>query len=67
VNVLGLAVDWITSNVYWTNEELGEISVSSSNGQFAVAIHKERVNRPLGIAVDPLNRLDNTKLHQSLV
>ena len=48
----GLAVDWINSKLYWTDEERGHIMVTQLDGNFPHVL-MDHVNNPRGIEVDP--------------
>ncbi|XP_035692680.1 low-density lipoprotein receptor-related protein 2-like [Branchiostoma floridae] len=51
--IAGIAVDWVTSNVYWTEGSTnGSISVARLDGS-SRKILKEHLNDPRGIAVHP--------------
>lgn len=48
----GMAVDWLSDNLYWTDEDLGLIVVSRLGGRFP-HILAQNVGRPRGIDVNP--------------
>lgn len=52
-----IAFDWVSNNLYWTDERFAWIMILSlaRPDAFKVLIH-EHVQRPLGIAVDPKNK-----------
>ena len=52
---VGIAVDWLTGNVYWTDAQLGHIMVSRLDGRYHKILLAD-VGRPKGIAVDPVAR-----------
>ena len=52
-----IAFDWVSNNLYWTDERFGWIIIHALDKQnvFKVLLH-ENIQRPLGIAVDPRNK-----------
>ena len=48
-----IAVDWITSNLYFTDFEFMHIAVCSNDGAHCSALVNEDVHRPRGIALYP--------------
>ena len=55
VSVRNMALDWITGNVYYTDDVMGHIGVCSPTTQLCAVIADEGVNQPEGIAVNPVN------------
>ena len=52
----GVAVDWISQNIYWTDSGRNTIEVSKADGtNRKVLFHTDLVN-PRGIVVHPVNR-----------
>ncbi|XP_078614728.1 uncharacterized protein LOC144883882 [Branchiostoma floridae x Branchiostoma japonicum] len=51
-NIEGIAVDWMASNVYWTERSQGNIQVSRLDGSFRKVI-VSGLDQPLGVAVHP--------------
>ena len=51
----GLAIDWISRNLYFTDSETRTIEVASLNGQYRKTLIKSHINNPRGIAVDPID------------
>lgn len=51
---LGLAVDWIAENLYWTDRDRGVIMVSRLTGRYSTILLKD-IDNPVSIAVNPLN------------
>ena len=53
--VLGLGVDWINSNLYWTESEYQQIWVSKLDGSYQnILITTEAI--PRAIVCDPVRR-----------
>jgi len=50
---LGLVVDWIADNLYWTERDSGVIMVSRLTGRYAAVLLKD-LDQPESIAVNPL-------------
>ena len=48
-----MAVDWIADNLYWTDEEKGEIIMSRLDGRYRRVLVRG-LNRPKYITVNPL-------------
>jgi len=48
-------VDWISENLYWTDDTLRRIEVSRLDGQSRRVILWNVVEQPVSIALDPLN------------
>jgi nidogen (entactin) len=51
----GLAVDWISKNIYFTDSEAKTVEVASLNGKFRKILIRSNLNNPRGIAVDPVD------------
>ena len=50
---LGLAVEWVSNLLYWTDEYLDVIEVSNLNGINRRTLFSLGLDRPRGIALDP--------------
>jgi len=53
----GLAIDWITQKLYWTDAGEKRIEVSDVDGDLRTVIVWEHLDKPRDIAVNPLNGL----------
>ena len=53
----GLAIDWISRNMYFTDSETRTIEVASLNGQYRKTLIQSHISNPRGIAVDPIDGL----------
>ena len=49
----GLAVEWMSNLLYWTNEYLDVIEVSNLNGSNKRTLFSLGLDKPRGIALDP--------------
>ena len=52
-NVGGLAVEWISLQLYWTDEDYNRISVSDLEGNNIRVLVSSSLDEPRGIVVDP--------------
>ena len=53
----GLAVDWVTNKLYWTDAGTDRIEVSNLDGTMRTVVIWENLDRPRDIIVDPLRGL----------
>lgn len=50
----GLACDWITNKIYWTDSESNRIEVASIDGQHRKVLFWTEFDQPRAIAVVPM-------------
>lgn len=48
-----LALDYITGNLYWTDDKLNVIEMCDQSGKLRHVVISSGMDRPFGIAVDP--------------
>ena len=51
----GLAVDWGSEKLYWTDSEMGRIEVSNLDGSMRSVLIWSGLNQPRDIIVDPVS------------
>ena len=51
----GVAVDWISGNIYWTDTGVDYISVSRLDGTSRRVLVQDGLDEPRAIVVDPAN------------
>ncbi|XP_071510754.1 uncharacterized protein [Diadema antillarum] len=56
-SVEGVAVDWSTKHVYWTDNPRGTIEVSKYDGSHRTTLLQDDVTKPRSIAIDPERKL----------
>ena len=49
----GLAVDWLSGNIYWTDAKKHVIEVASKDGYYRYALFSGLVNMPHALVLDP--------------
>jgi DNA-binding beta-propeller fold protein YncE len=54
----GLAVDWVTSKLYWTDAGTNRIEVSNLDGSMRGLLVWEGLDKPRDIVVDPIGECD---------
>ncbi|KTG33418.1 hypothetical protein cypCar_00008936, partial [Cyprinus carpio] len=50
----GLAIDWLTHKLYWTDAGTDRIEVSNTDGSMRTVLIWENLDRPRDIVVDPI-------------
>ena len=53
---VGMATDWLTKTLYWTDNPHGTIEVSRYNGSYRTTLIEDNVLRPRSIAIDPVEK-----------
>ena len=51
----GLACDWVSKKLYWTDAETNRIEVSDLDGNFRKVLYWQRLDQPRAIALDPFH------------
>ena len=54
INVEGVAIDWISRNIYWSSYDSHTIEVATLEGKYRKVLVYNAVENPRGIAVDPI-------------
>lgn len=49
---IGMALDWVAGNLFWTDKTYGQISMAKKEGLYPTVII-EGLGEPIGIAVHP--------------
>lgn len=57
VSPAGLALDWITNKLYWTDAGSARIEVSNTDGNMRSLLIWEQLDKPRDIVVDPLGEI----------
>jgi hypothetical protein len=52
----GLACDWLTQKLYWTDSGTKRIEVATINGEHRKVLFSDDIDEPRDIAVDPMKR-----------
>ena len=55
VHYTGIAVDWISDNLYWTDRAYGHVMVARGDGRFQQVLISG-LDNPRGIAAEPTRR-----------
>jgi len=50
----GLAIDWFTDNIYWTDSEANRIEVATLEGKYRKVLFWTDLDQPRAIAVVPM-------------
>ena len=62
----GLAIDWISNKLYWTDATRTHVSVSDLEGEKRAVLFSDDMKRPRGIALDPTTGLVRETVYQVL-
>ncbi|RZF35698.1 hypothetical protein LSTR_LSTR009566 [Laodelphax striatellus] len=57
ISPYGLACDWLTEKLYWTDGETHRIEVATITGQYRKVLFWEEIDLPRAIALDPMDSL----------
>ncbi len=49
----GLAIDWVSDRIYWTDAETRRVEMASLDGSVQKTIAETNLDKPHAIAVDP--------------
>lgn len=63
ISPAGLACDWLTQKLYWTDGETNRIEVATINGEHRKVLFWDDIDQPRAIAVVPMKRY--VMLHSS--
>ena len=50
---IGLAIDWIAQNIYWTDMRLDTIEAAKTDGSMRSIILSDHLDAPRALVVDP--------------
>lgn len=53
VSPAGLAYDWLTDKLYWTDAGTNRIEVANANGSMRTLLAWDNIDKPRDIVVDP--------------
>ncbi|XP_044734866.1 low-density lipoprotein receptor-related protein 6 [Chrysoperla carnea] len=57
ISAEGLAIDWYTGNLYWTDGESDTIEVANSNGSYRKVLYWTDIDQPRAIVLVPMKSL----------
>lgn len=66
VSPAGLALDWFTNKIYWTDAGTARIEVARIDGSMRALLVWEGLDKPRDIAVDPYGKTRYLKHYSSL-
>lgn len=66
VSPAGLAYDWITDKLYWTDAGTNRIEVANANGTMRTLLAWDNIDKPRDIVVDPKGNIYYLALHYGL-
>jgi low density lipoprotein receptor-related protein 5/6 len=56
ISPAGLACDWLTQKLYWTDDETNRIEVATINGEHRKVLFWDDIDQPRAIALVPMKR-----------
>lgn len=60
----GLAIDWVTKKLYWTDAGTNRIELSNLNGSMRALLIWDGLDKPRDIVVDPIGNFQLFIKHQ---
>jgi len=51
----GLACDWLTKKIYWTDGDTNRIEVASLDGKYRKVLYWEDIDQPRAVALVPMD------------
>lgn len=51
----GLACDWLTKKIYWSDGDTNRIEVASLDGKYRKVLYWEDIDQPRAIALSPMD------------
>jgi low density lipoprotein receptor-related protein 5/6 len=56
ISPAGLACDWLTQKLYWTDDETNRIEVATINGEHRKVLFWDDIDQPRAITLVPMKR-----------
>lgn len=63
VSPAGLAYDWLTNKLYWTDAGTNRIEVANANGSMRTLLAWENIDKPRDIVLDPIGKSGKNKTY----